>query len=159
MNQFELSAILYYADFLSMQSTSTTVTDTCKYFFVYGVPMNAAFIAGVEPEYDIQNQYFRKALDEYEVLKSKFGEDGVQTFLDNICNLGVAGSVNGITMLKYIHQYSNRYERSKAFRKYFEFRKNRKYNHTITGDDGLEQIECTKYVAHAEQAMQSSKRP
>lgn len=28
------------------------------------------------------------------MLKDKFGEDGVLSFINNICNLGVAGSVN-----------------------------------------------------------------
>lgn len=47
MNQFELSAILFYADFLSMQETSTAVTDTCKYFYIYDIPVNICIIAGV----------------------------------------------------------------------------------------------------------------
>jgi hypothetical protein len=45
MNDIELNAILYYADFLSLKAINQPVTDNCKYFFVYGVPINSAFIA------------------------------------------------------------------------------------------------------------------
>ena len=31
MNTIELNAILYYADYLSLRSISTPVTDNCKY--------------------------------------------------------------------------------------------------------------------------------
>jgi len=30
------------------------------------------------------------------MLKDKYGDEGALSFLDNICNLGVAGSVNAI---------------------------------------------------------------
>ena len=54
-----LNAVLYYADYLSLYYTSIPVTDTCKYFFIHGVPMNSCYIAGVEPFYDPENQYFK----------------------------------------------------------------------------------------------------
>ena len=44
MSNIELSAILFYADFLSLKAVSHPVTDNCKYFYVYGIPMNSAFI-------------------------------------------------------------------------------------------------------------------
>lgn len=44
INLIELNIILYYADYLSLVETSTTVTDNCKYYVVYGTPMNAAYI-------------------------------------------------------------------------------------------------------------------
>lgn len=118
MNYAELSTVLYYADFLSLKHNSTTVTDTCKYFFIHGIPMNIAFIVGHIPTYDDQNTYFKQSKAEYELLKDKFGDEGVMSFMDNICNLGVAGSVNAIQMLKYIHQYSNKDQRDNAFKKY-----------------------------------------
>lgn len=61
MTMIELNAILYYADFLSMKETSTPVTDTCKYFFIHGNPMNSCYIAGTEPIYDPENQYFKQS--------------------------------------------------------------------------------------------------
>lgn len=52
MNNVELNAILYYADYLSLKAVSTPVTDNCKYFFIYRVPINSATILGMDIEYD-----------------------------------------------------------------------------------------------------------
>lgn len=149
INQAELSTILYYADFLSLKHSSTTVTDSCKYFFIHGIPMNICFIAGVEPQFDWDNTYLQKSLSEYTILRDKFGDDGVMSFINNICNLGVAGSVNAIQMLKYIHYYSNREQRNAAFKKYKEYKKNYIYKMKSKDEDDKDiEIECSKYVAH-----------
>lgn len=159
MNEVELSAILYYADFLSLKNTSTTVTDSCKYFFVHGVPMNVRFIINQLPTFDQKNEWFQQSIKEYTMLKDKYGDEGALSFLDNICNLGVAGSVNAIQMLKYIHQYSDNWQRNKAFKTYKEFLKSKKYTITTINDkDELEERECTKYVAHFTENLQNSKR-
>ena len=50
------------------------------------------------------------------MLKHKFGEEGAISFAKNICNLGIAGSVNATQMMKYIHRYDEKEERNKAFR-------------------------------------------
>ena len=42
------------------------------------------------------------------MLKHKFGEDGAMSFIKNLCNLGVAGSVNATHMMKYIHSYDDK---------------------------------------------------
>jgi len=52
MNNIELNAILYYADFLSLKARSYPVTDNCKYFYIHGAPINSAFILNLEPLYD-----------------------------------------------------------------------------------------------------------
>ena len=52
-----LNAVLYYADYLSLYYTSIPVTDTCKYFIIYGTPVNAAYMDGHSPIYDENNQY------------------------------------------------------------------------------------------------------
>lgn len=44
-----LNAVLYYADYLSLYHTYTPITDTCKYFIIYGTPVNAAYL-GVIPQ-------------------------------------------------------------------------------------------------------------
>ena len=155
MNKFELSAILYYADFLSMKEQSIPVTDTCKYFYVHKVPMNISFIAGVDPMYDKDNHYIVQSIQTYELLKKQFGEDGILSFLDNICNLGVSGCVTGESMLKHIHRDSERYIRNKAFKKYNQFKQNQTYTCIKPGEHGPETIECSKYVAHV-QAKESS---
>jgi len=58
MNNIELNAILYYADFLSLKQLSYPVTDNCKYFFIHGVPMNSLYILDLKPNYDENNPYF-----------------------------------------------------------------------------------------------------
>jgi hypothetical protein len=44
MNNIELNAVLYYADFLSLKAINQPVTDNCKYFFIHGAPINSLFI-------------------------------------------------------------------------------------------------------------------
>jgi len=61
MNDIELNAILFYADYLSLKGSSQPVTDNCKYFFVYGCPVNSAFILDMEPIYDPENEYYLEA--------------------------------------------------------------------------------------------------
>ena len=99
MNKIELNAILYYADFLSMKAKSQPVTDTCKYFFVHGVPINSAFIVDLEPIYEPDNEFFQQALAEYTLIRDKFGDEGIDSFIDDICSIKACGSVDGHRML------------------------------------------------------------
>lgn len=151
MNEFELSAILFYGDFLSLKNISKPLTESCKYFYIHGVPMNISLILNQKPIYDMDNMYFKQALEQYTILKNKYGEDGVLTFIDNICNLGVAGSVNAIQMLKYIHRYDDKDQRDTAFGIYKHNRKNKKYTHKVRNNDGdIVEEECSKYINHYE---------
>ena len=151
MNEAELSAILYYADLLSMKSTSHPITNNCKYFFVHKTPMHISFIVNQLPQFDKEDQYFQQSLNEYRMLTDKYGNDGAMSFINNLCNLGVAGSVNATQMMKYIHRYDDKQERDKAFRMFKYNRSKAKYTHLIHNDDGeIVEEECTKYVAHAE---------
>lgn len=111
MNLIELNAILYYADFLSLKAKSHPVTDTCKYFFIHGVPINSAYIVDLEPVYDEENEYFQQAKAEYIIIRDKFGEDGVESFIDDICNIRACGSVDAERMLQCIHQFSSKRDR------------------------------------------------
>lgn len=84
------------------------------------------------------------------MLKNKFGDAGVDSFINNICNLSASGSVNAISMLKYIHRYSDKHQRDLAFKKYKEFKRGYKYTIPAIDENGNEiELECTKYVAHA----------
>jgi len=65
MTHIELNAVLYYADFLSLKHECHPVTDNCKYFFIHGCPVNSAFIVDLEPEYDVDNPYFIRAIQEF----------------------------------------------------------------------------------------------
>lgn len=144
INTIELNAILYYADFLSLKSISIPVTDTCKYFFIHKTPINSAYIAEVEPIYDENNEFFKQASNEYVILRDRFGDDGVFSFIDNICNLGVVGCVGAKDMLKCIHRYSTRGERNKAIKKYEDWKKNLKYQQFIKDENGESKpIECS----------------
>lgn len=59
INNIELNAILYYADFLSLKAVSYPITDNCKYFFIHGCPINSLFILDMKPDYDAENEYFQ----------------------------------------------------------------------------------------------------
>ena len=54
----ELNAILYYADYLCLKEESKTVTDNCKYYFIYGNPINSAYIVDLQPFYDEESPYY-----------------------------------------------------------------------------------------------------
>lgn len=150
MNDVELNAILYYADFLSMQDRSIPVTDVCTYFFIHNSPIHSIYLTGGKIFYDEQDYYFQQSLKEYLIIRDKFGEDGVSSFIDNICSLKAVGKVNGEHMLKYIHQYSQKKDRKAAYRIYEQFKKQIKYKiPTINEENGeQEYIECSKYIAH-----------
>ena len=149
MNETELIAILYYSDLLSMKSVSHPITNNCKYFFVYKTPMHISFIVNQLPQFDKQNQYFQQALKEYRMLTDKYGNDGAMSFINNLCNLGVAGSVNGLQMLKYIHRYTDNYNKYKAFKEYKQYIKDQKYTFQSKNDDGeIETRSCTKYISN-----------
>ena len=154
MNKIELNAILYYADFLSMKAISQPVTDNCKYFFIHGTPINSAFILDLEPVYDEQNRYFQQAKVEYEIIKQKFGEEGVESFIDDICSIKACGSVNGEQMLKQIHQFSNKREKGAAFNTYYNWRNSQVYTHITINEDGDPQEKtCTRYIYHIERML------
>lgn len=152
LNDCELSAVLYYADMLSLQHAHKSVTETTKYFYVHYSPMHISYILGQEPAYDHNNPWFLKALGEYEMLKDKYGIDGATSFVENMCNLGIAGSVNDTQMMKYLHRYDDKHDRAVAFKKFKENKQNRVFKHLTRNDDGeVIEEQCTKYVAHAEQ--------
>ena len=103
MNNIELNAILFYADYMSLRDEHHPVTDNCKYFYVHGAPINSAFILNLEPEYDETNPYFVQAYTEYTIIRDKYGDEGVDSFIDDICAIRACGSVDAIQMLNRIH--------------------------------------------------------
>lgn len=154
MDLFELNAILYYADFISLREQSIPVTDNCKYFFIHESPINSALIANCTPDVDINNKYYQQAYREYSEIKNKFGNEGVQSYIDNISNLKACGMVDAERMLRCIHQYSDKHERNKAFKKYRDWKKNQTFTHIIKDDDGNEiEQKCSKYVYHYEKSL------
>lgn len=157
-NNITLSAILFYADYMSLRECSTPVTDNCKYFFIHQQPINSAFIAGVEPFYDEDNEYYKQAKFELEKISEMFDEDGVMGFVNDIGMLQAGGMCDGERLLKYIHQYSDKHERKQAMKKYSEYLNSITYTTTSIDEDGNPQeTKCTKYVAHIERLRRGSK--
>lgn len=151
MNDIELNAVLFYADYLSLKSCSQPVTDNCKYFFVYGCPINSAFILDLEPIYNSDNKYFLEAYSQYTLIKDNYSEDGVMSFIDDICFIRACGMVDAERMLQCIHMFSTKEERKQAFRKFREWKKNRIYTHQTLDENGNPRgTECSLYVKHAE---------
>ena len=150
MTNIELNAILYYADFLSLQAESHPVTDNCKYFFVHGYPINSAYIVDLEPEFDQDNQYLQQAIQEFQAIQEKYDEDAAMSFIDDICCIKSCGSVDAERMLKCIHQFSTKYERKMAFNLYNQWRKEQTYKHITFNEDGKPiETPCTRFVKHA----------
>lgn len=65
MNNAEISAILYYADYLSLKATSKPVTDNCKYYFIHDTPLNASFIVDLSPFYSTDDVFYKQSVEEY----------------------------------------------------------------------------------------------
>ena len=148
----EQNIILYYADFLSLKHSSTHVTDNCKYYYIYSSPINLAYLVDSEPFYDENNPYYQQAYQEYMMLKNKVDQEGVASFVEKICNLAVMGCVDAELMLKQIHQFSNKSERSTAMKDYHNWISTQHYTHLTTNDQGdVVRTECTRYIAHYEQ--------
>lgn len=154
MQQVELNAILFYADYLSLQATSIPVTDNCKYFYIHGVPINSAYILGMTPEFDEDNPYFKQALTEYSIIKERFGEEGINSFIEDICSIRACGSVDAERMLNKIYQYSGKHERRCAFSVYNKWKQDQIYTHITINENGdPQEKQCTKYVYHAERML------
>ena len=158
MNNIELNAILYYADFLSLKDISQPVTDNCKYFFIHGAPINSLFIIDLQPVYDEENKYIQQAMQEYQLIRNKFGEEGVESFIDDVCCIKACGMVDAERMLRCIHQYSTKKQRKEAFGVYYKWKEDQLYTHKTINEKGEdEQTECTKYVYHHERGIERSK--
>ena len=154
MNNIELNAILFYADYMSLRDICQPVTDNCKYFYIHGYPINAAYILDLEPEYDETNPYFIQAYTEYTTIRDKYGDEGVESFIDDICAIRACGSVDAKRMLTRIHQFSDKKSRKQAFSKYYEWKENQHYSHITINEDGEPQeTQCTQYVSHAERML------
>ena len=155
MNDIELNAILFYADFLSLKAISQPVTDNCKYFFIYGCPINSAYILDMEPIYDSNNQYLLQAYNEYNLIKQQYSEDAVMSFIDDICFIRACGMVDAERMLQCIHMFSTKTERKQAFKEYRQWKENNIQTHQINDENGNPlDVECTTYFKHAEIALE-----
>lgn len=151
MNIIDLNAVLYYADFLKLKHESKTVTDNCKYYFIYGGPINSAYIVDSQPFYDENDKYYIQSYEEYNKIKAKFGQEGAISYVKDICNLAALGCVNANQMLNRIHYYNSSFEKKNAIKQYEKWIDSQVYTHIEINEKGDPQrTECTRYVAHAE---------
>lgn len=153
LNNIELNCILYYADYLSLKHTGLPVTDNCKYYFIYGFPINCSYIVDLEPFYDEDNEYYKQSASEYNTIRDKFGDDGISSFLGDLCSLSAIGCVSGVDMLKCINRFNTRSEKKNAINKYNKYMNSLTYSHD-TKDDEMKTIRenCSKHIAHFEKA-------
>ena len=114
----EQNIILYYADYLALRNASRQVTDNCKYYCLYGAPVNVAYLHNSSPFYDTEDQYYIQAYTELQTILQKAGIEAVKDYVMSICNLKVMGCVDAKLMLKQVHQFSNSFERNVAFGDY-----------------------------------------
>ena len=150
----EWSTILFRADCLSLQATNTSVTDTCKYFFIHGAPINSCYIAKVEPFYDIQNEYLQQAITEYNLIKNSFGEDGIYSYIGEIACIRACGALNAERILQHLYRFAKGKKLQKAIQRYNIWKNNLSYKHVIKNDEGESVIaKCGKELAHVEKAL------
>lgn len=160
LDPVERNAILYYADFLSLECCHVPVTDNCKYYFIHGMPVNSAYLVDVEPDYDPQNKYIIQSYNEYQIIKDKFGEEGIKSFIGDICMIRARGCVGPVQMLGQIHLHSTKPERAFAFQQYYKSLRKRKYTHIILNEHGEpRKHKCSKYVLHAERMLAKRNLP
>lgn len=99
-------------------------------------------------------------MQEYIDIRNKFGDTGVFSFINNICNISACGCVSGHNMLRCILQYSRKNEYQEAVNKYNKYMKNLKYSHIIKDEEGKSiRVQCSKYVAHLEQSSGKNTEP
>lgn len=151
MNIIELSAILYYADFLALKMENRTVTDNCKYMFICSTPINSAYVIDKDPFYDPEDKYYIQAYTEYNSIKDKFGQEGALDFVSNLCDIQALGVINAKQMLGVIFRFSNKYERNQAMQRYEGWKSRQHYTHLVIDEDNQVRKECSRYVARQEQ--------
>lgn len=144
-----LNAVLFYADYLSLHDLYIPVTDTCKYYIIFGVPINAAFIHGSGPIYDKESKYFKQSADELQKIYKKTGPEGVISFLQNMCNVFSLGNIDGIGMLNCIFYYESRKIKNISRSTYTKYMKSLQYEHQLEEDGIITTTTNTKYVEHA----------
>ena len=155
MNNIEHNAILFYADYLSLKALSQPVTDNCKYFFIYGYPINAACLLNLEPVYDPDNKYILESYNTFNLIRDQYDDDAAMSFINDICFIRACGMVDAERMLKQIHMFSTKQERKQAFNEYKTWKNNLRYTHQVFDDNGNpQQQQCTKYFKHAETLRQ-----
>ena len=82
-------------------------------------------------------------IEELHLIKTKFGEKGLDDFVKNICNISGRPTINGYEMLVYLSQQWDRNERRDALKYYRDIEATERF---ATNDSEGNKIECTKYI-------------
>ncbi|WP_277045335.1 hypothetical protein [Sharpea azabuensis] len=133
-----------------MRNSSRHVTDNCKYYYLYGAPINVAYICDSKPFYDEEDKYYIQSIKEITAIINKAGIDEATNFVNAICNVRAMGVVDANLMLKQIHQFSTQIDRNTAFSDYNRWISSQKYSCIYTNEhgDSVRQV-CTRYIAHS----------
>lgn len=151
-----LNQILYYGDYISLESTGIPLTWS-KYHILNGNPYCAAILADwsnpidfskpIEEMPTVQQRVadiIAKVLREFKDIKHSFNNDGVNVFVSRICNIFGRPSIDPEGMLFYITQEWDKRDRRAILNKYRESVEHKKYHCSV--EEG-ELMECTKYRA------------
>lgn len=153
------NAVLFYSDVLSLRSQYVPVTDTCKYYVVFGIPVHVSYLLGNTPEYNMDNKYYLESTQDINRIIENFGHEGVQSFIYSLCSVGSMGSINGEQILKCVLYYEDQKVIRKALDTYKNHIKHLKYFQSVKNEDGNDIIEeCSKYVFHANRMKNKSKQ-
>lgn len=152
MNDIDINRILYYADFLSLKNEYKPITQNCKYFFVHGTPIHITYLAGYQPEIDMNNQYFKQAYTEYRRLQLALDDQAANSFIDDICYIRASGIADAETMFYFANVFSSGKHKQEARKKFEEWKEQQKCTHDVLDDETGKLInrECTIYIKNAE---------
>lgn len=147
--------VLFYADYLSLRETYLPITDICKYYYLLDCPINAAYVVGLEPVYDVENKYYVQSYGELKQIYDKFNFEALSEFIQNLCNIKAIGVVGGDTILKCILLYEDKKVKKKALAVYFDYINNIEYDQEVVEDGEVHIEKCSKYVYHVNQARRN----
>lgn len=151
-----LNQILYYSDYLSLEASGVPITWS-KYFILNNVPYNSAILADWSNPIDftvpvkeiptVQQHVattVTRAIKELEDIKHSFSDDGINIFIQRVCNIFGRPCIDDEGMLFYITQEWDKRDRRAILKKYRESLQNKKYH--CRGEDGR-LMECDRYRA------------
>lgn len=151
-----LNQILYYSDYISLESTGLPITWS-KYFILNNVPYCAAIISDWANPIDFTKPIkciptiqqpvlitINRAIRELEDIRHSFSNDGINVFVQRVCNIFGRPYIDAEGMLFYITQEWDKRDRRSILKKYREALAEKKYY--CHGEDG-KIISCDKYCA------------
>ena len=128
----QINQILYYSDFKFVQNWYRSMTKS-GHHFIDNQPYCTAILASMKPietyhlnhyDDDSISKAAKTTIDdvitELHMIKQKTGDEGLDNFVKNICNISGRPTINGYEMLVYLSQFWDKQERKDALRYYRE---------------------------------------